>query len=90
MDRPYWLRWSDELQTIASAGLTYSRDTFDRDRFEQIRAIAAEILSRHTDLVLPEASRPSAARSPGECEHCIERKLSSAAAKRTRSRRALR
>jgi len=65
MDRPYWLRWSDELQTIASAGLTYSRDTFDRDRFEQIRAIAAEILSRHTDLVLPEASRPSAARSVG-------------------------
>jgi ADP-ribose pyrophosphatase YjhB (NUDIX family) len=55
MDRPDWLRWSDALQTIASAGLTYSRDTFDRDRFEQIRVIAAEILSRHTDLVLPEA-----------------------------------
>ena len=55
MDRPAWLRWSDALQTIASAGLTYSRDPFDLDRFEQIRAIAAEILSCHTDLVLPEA-----------------------------------
>lgn len=55
MDRPDWLRWADALQTIASAGLTYSRDPFDRDRFEQVRAVAAEILSRHTDLALPEA-----------------------------------
>ncbi len=55
MDRPEWLRWADALQTIASAGLTYSRDPFDRDRFEQVRAVAAEILSRHTDLALPEA-----------------------------------
>ncbi len=55
MDRPDWLRWADALQTIASAGLTDSRDAFDRDRFEQVRAVAAEILARHTDLTLPEA-----------------------------------
>jgi ADP-ribose pyrophosphatase YjhB (NUDIX family) len=55
MDRPDWLRWADALQTIASAGLTYSRDPFDRDRFEQVRAVAAEILARHTDLALPDA-----------------------------------
>jgi ADP-ribose pyrophosphatase YjhB (NUDIX family) len=55
MDRPDWLRWAHALQTIASAGLTYSRDPFDRDRFEQVRRIAAEILARHTDLSLPEA-----------------------------------
>ncbi len=56
MDRPDWLRWADALQTIASAGLTYSRDPFDRDRFEQVRAFAAEILARHTDLSLPAAA----------------------------------
>ncbi len=56
MDRPDWLRWADALQTIAAAGLTYSRDPFDRDRFEQVRTIAAEILARHTDLSLPDAS----------------------------------
>jgi ADP-ribose pyrophosphatase YjhB (NUDIX family) len=55
MDRPDWLRWADALQTIASAGLTYSRDPFDRDRFEQVRGIAAEILARHSDLSLAEA-----------------------------------
>lgn len=56
MDRPDWLRWADALQTIASAGLTYSRDPFDRDRFEQVRGLAAEILARHTDLDLPAAA----------------------------------
>jgi ADP-ribose pyrophosphatase YjhB (NUDIX family) len=56
VDRPDWLRWADALQTIASAGLTYSRDPFDRDRFEQVRAVAAEILARHTDLSLPSAA----------------------------------
>jgi len=56
MDRPDWLRIADALQTIASAGLTYSQDPFDRDRFEQVRALAAEILSGHTDLSLEEAS----------------------------------
>jgi ADP-ribose pyrophosphatase YjhB (NUDIX family) len=56
VERPGWLRWADALQTIASAGLTYSRDPFDRDRFEQVRAIAAEILASHTDLALPAAA----------------------------------
>ncbi len=64
MDRPDWLRWADALQTIASAGLTYSRDPFDRDRFTQVRAVAAEILARHTDLSLPDAAARLAA-EPG-------------------------
>src|SRR5512138_3186477 len=64
MDRPDWLRWADALQTIASAGLTYSRDPFDRDRFEQVRAIAAELLSRHTDLA-PAAAAERLRAEPG-------------------------
>ncbi len=55
MERPHWLGWADALQTIAAAGLTYTENPFDRDRFEQVRTIAAEILSRHTDLTLPAA-----------------------------------
>lgn len=61
MDRPVWLRWADTLQTIAAAGLTYSRDPFDRDRFAQVRAVAAEILARHTDLTPPAAAARLAA-----------------------------
>lgn len=56
MDEPDWLRWAEALQTIASAGLTYTRDPFDRERFTQVRAVAAEILARHTDLPLPAAT----------------------------------
>jgi ADP-ribose pyrophosphatase YjhB (NUDIX family) len=55
MERPHWLAWADKLQTIASAGLTYTENPFDRDRFEQVRTIAAEILSLHTDLSISAA-----------------------------------
>mgnify|MGYP000834997383 CR=1 FL=1 len=34
---PRWLEWAKELQFIAQAGLTYSRDPFDIERFERIR-----------------------------------------------------
>ena len=40
-----WLRWLQQLQTISQAGLTYSRDPFDRERFEQLRRILAEMLA---------------------------------------------
>jgi ADP-ribose pyrophosphatase YjhB (NUDIX family) len=40
-----WLARAQRLQFIAQAGLTYSRDPYDRERFEQIQAVAAEILA---------------------------------------------
>lgn len=50
--RPQWLKWSIELQALAQAGLEYGRDKFDRERYERIREIAAEIMAQHTDLPL--------------------------------------
>ena len=47
---PRWLEWAKELQFIAQAGLTYSRDPFDIERFERIREISAEIMSYQSDL----------------------------------------
>ena len=43
-----WLKWAMELQFIAQAGLTYSKDLFDISRFERIREISAEIMSHKT------------------------------------------
>ena len=40
-----WLEWAKELQFIAQAGLTYTKDPFDKERFERVREIAAEIVS---------------------------------------------
>lgn len=47
-----WLDWIKELQFIGQAGLTYSKDPFDLERFERVREIAAEMLSRQSDLPL--------------------------------------
>ena len=33
-----------ELQAISAAGLTYSKETFDIERYERIQDIAAELI----------------------------------------------
>lgn len=47
-----WLDWAVELQSLAQAGLTYGKDRYDRERYERIRTIAAEMLAYQTDLPL--------------------------------------
>lgn len=47
---PKWLEWAKQLQSIAQAGLTYSKDVYDLERFESIRNISIEMLSLHTDV----------------------------------------
>lgn len=39
-----------ELQSIAQAGLHYGRDDFDRERYQRIRDIAAEIMAEKAQL----------------------------------------
>ena len=47
-----WLDWAVELQSLAQAGLQYSKDPFDRERFQQVRDIAAKMMARKTGLSL--------------------------------------
>ncbi|PGY04906.1 NUDIX hydrolase [Bacillus sp. AFS031507] len=47
---PKWLELAKQLQSIAQAGLTYSNDVYDLERFELIRNISVEMLSIHTDV----------------------------------------
>lgn len=42
---PKWLEWVKQLQSIAQAGLTYSNDKYDLERFKLIRDISVEMLS---------------------------------------------
>jgi ADP-ribose pyrophosphatase YjhB (NUDIX family) len=44
-----WLKWVQQLQAIAQNGLTYTKDVFDKERFEAIQHLAAEIAAHHTD-----------------------------------------
>jgi ADP-ribose pyrophosphatase YjhB (NUDIX family) len=41
--RPDVLRWAQRVQAIAQTGLTYARDPFDRQRYEELREIAIEM-----------------------------------------------
>ena len=47
-----WLRWAVELQSIAQAGLFYGKDVFDKERYEQVRESAAEMVAHQSDIPL--------------------------------------
>ena len=40
-----WLTWAKRLQGIASTGIHFSRDTYDRERYEEVANIAHEMLA---------------------------------------------
>ncbi|EIW18586.1 MULTISPECIES: NUDIX hydrolase N-terminal domain-containing protein [Pelosinus] len=48
--KPKWLNWAKQLQSLAQAGLTYSKDKYDIERFQQIRNLSVEILSEYTGI----------------------------------------
>ena len=47
-----WLDWAVELQALAQAGLFYSKDIYDIERFQRIRDIAAQMLTEPSGLPL--------------------------------------
>ncbi len=36
--------WAVRLQSLAQAGLTYAKDSFDLERYQEIRDISAEMI----------------------------------------------
>jgi ADP-ribose pyrophosphatase YjhB (NUDIX family) len=45
-----WLVWAKQIQAISQIGLTYSKDVFDTERYEQLRNLSVEILSEYTEI----------------------------------------
>jgi ADP-ribose pyrophosphatase YjhB (NUDIX family) len=45
MPIPQWLDWAQRLQAIAQTGLNYNPPPFDRERYELVRDIAAEMMA---------------------------------------------
>ena len=41
-----------ELQSLAQAGLAYGKDAYDKERYERIREISAEMMSHIADIPL--------------------------------------
>lgn len=44
-----WLAWAKQIQSIAQAGLTYTRDDYDYERYIELRQLSAEILETYTE-----------------------------------------
>lgn len=50
-----YLQWAIELQSLAQAGLYYGKDPFDRERYQRIREISAEMIAHKADISLEKA-----------------------------------
>ena len=44
------VKWAAELQSLAQAGLYYGRDAYDKERYQRVREIAADMLAERTEL----------------------------------------
>ena len=47
---PQWLTWTKRLQAIAQTGLTFTRDHYDKERYEQLQQIATEMMAAGTGM----------------------------------------
>lgn len=45
---PKWLEWARRLQSISQAGLTYSNNPYDRERYEMLKEVYKEIVADYT------------------------------------------
>ena len=45
MTEPDWLAWAREIQAIAQIGLTFSRDPYDRERYEALQSLSGRIFA---------------------------------------------
>ncbi|MBJ8050460.1 NUDIX hydrolase [Bacillus cereus] len=43
-----WIDWVKQIQSIAQSGLTYSKDVYDLERFQQLRDISIAMMSHYT------------------------------------------
>ncbi|CDQ41208.1 MULTISPECIES: NUDIX hydrolase [Virgibacillus] len=47
-----WLKWAQRIQALSQAGLTFSRDAFDRERYEELRKISKEMMALQSELTM--------------------------------------
>lgn len=45
-----WLTWAKKIQAVSQAGLEYSNDKYDRERFQELRDLSCEIMSEYTEV----------------------------------------
>ena len=53
MTEPDWLTWTRELQAIAQTGLAFTKDPYDQERYELLRALASRMMAAYTAAPAP-------------------------------------
>jgi ADP-ribose pyrophosphatase YjhB (NUDIX family) len=48
--QPKWLYWAKQLQSISQAGIEFTVNPYDRERYEKIRVLSIEILNEYTGI----------------------------------------
>lgn len=51
---PRWLDWAREIQSLCQTGLAFAGTDYETQRYQRLNEIAAEIISEHTGLPVPE------------------------------------
>ena len=49
---PDWLLWAREVQATAQTGLAFTKDPYDRERYEAVRDVAAQMMMTSSDTPL--------------------------------------
>jgi ADP-ribose pyrophosphatase YjhB (NUDIX family) len=48
--QPTWMAWAQEIFSLSQAGLTYSQNEFDLERYRRLQEITAEMIASQSDL----------------------------------------
>ena len=52
-----WLKWAMEIQSLAQAGLAYTENPYDIERYERLREISAEMVAEKSNISLDKVER---------------------------------
>ncbi|MGD7023980.1 NUDIX hydrolase [Rossellomorea vietnamensis] len=47
---PKWLEWAQRIQSLSQAGLAFSKNAYDLERYEELRSLSIEIMSEYTNV----------------------------------------
>ena len=57
LNPPRWLEWAREIQALSQTGYHYAENEYQRQRYQRLTEIAAEIISEHTSLAFTPLSQ---------------------------------
>ena len=52
-----WLKWAIEIQSLAQAGLAYTNNVYDIERYERLREISAEMIEEKSNIGLDKVKK---------------------------------